>query len=323
MKRVICWICRAGLAMALLILLIGCGTAPVAESQSGTVGDTRPNETTQIDNELLRQVDAAITAARARGEDVSTVQLLRDSAVQLAQQGHAAEANGNLKMAAERVGVLRTAGGEPAVRQAPQAMPKAPAPVATGDEQGSMLLQATFADPSALSAWERIGPRIPTGTPLWEVQDGMLVQRGVDGIDAVEEQTAMVTGDANWRNVTVRASVLAKDTREVGLIVRQQGQSFYRFRALVVGTGTTSGNLLLEKVVDGKVTPLAKFEGPELGAGEWHTLAVTAREATIRCFVDGRLVGSADDAALATGRVGVSTLAMGGAYFANVQVIGR
>src|SRR5436305_1056198 len=119
---------------------------------------------------------------------------------------------------------------------------------------------------------------IACGTARWEIKDGLLVQRGVDGVDAVDEQTGLVTGDASWRNVTVRVSVLAKDTREVGVIVRQNGESYYRFRALAVGTGATSGNLILEKVVDGQVSRLASFDGSELGAGSWHTLAVTAHD---------------------------------------------
>ena len=68
---------------------------------------------------------------------------------------------------------------------------------------------------------------------------------------------------------------------------------------------------------------LAEFAGPELSPDTWHTLAVAADGATITCFVDGRSVGTAEDSTLATGRAGVSTLAMSGAYFANLQVYGR
>jgi hypothetical protein len=321
MRSLIYWMARVGAVLALLGLLAGCGAAPAVQSQSGSVGDTRPNETTSLDQDLLRQVDEQLAAARARGGDVASAQTLRDSAVNLAQQGHYAEANGNLKMAAQLVGVLRPIGDAPTPAPAP-AIAAAPAPAATGDEQGKLVLNATFDSSTALDTWQRVGPRIPTGTPLWEVKDGMLTQRGVDGIDAVDEQTGLVTGDPNWRDVTVRVNALGRDTRELGLIVRQQGESYYRFRALVVGTGTEQGNYILEKVVDGQVTRLSAFDGSELSADAWHTLAVTARGTTLRCYVDGRLVGSADDASLTAGRAGVSTLAMSGAFFKNLQVIG-
>jgi hypothetical protein len=186
---------------------------------------------------------------------------------------------------------------------------------------GKSLLAVSFTDASAIKGWERVGPRIPTGTPVWDVQNGALVQLGVDGVDAADEQTGLVTGDPSWRDVTVQVDALAQDTREVGLIVRQQGESYYRFRALAVGGD--SGNLILEKVVDGKVSKLASFDGPELSSNTWHTLALSANGSTLTCSVDGQQVGSAEDGTLAAGRVGVSTLAMSGAHFANLQVSGR
>jgi hypothetical protein len=319
-RRLILWAGRAGVCLLAAALLIGCGATPVVESQSGTTGETRPGEANGLDQELLKQVDARIAAAKASGQDVTAAQQLRDSAVQLAQQGRDGEANGNLKAAALQLGVLREAGGQEA-QISPQPQPQAPAPAAAA--AGPLLLRAVFPDAAAIDSWERVGPRIPTGTPVWEVENGMLTQRGVDGIDAVDEQTGLVTGDPQWSNVTVRVDVLARDTKEVGVLVRQQGESYYRFRALVVGTGTNSGNLILEKVADGQVTRLAEFAGPELSPDTWHTLAVAADGAKITCFVDGRNVGTAEDSTLATGRAGVSTLAMSGAYFANVQVYGR
>jgi hypothetical protein len=317
------WAGQAAPLLALMVLLVACGSAPVAQSQSGTTGDPRPGESAGIDQELLRQVDAQLAAALAGEQDVAAARQLRDSAVDIARQGRYDEANGNLKSAAMALGVLRAAGGE-ATRPGDQpASPSAPRPAPAAAGEGPTLLSATFDDAAAIDGWERVGPAIPIGTPLWEIQNGMLAQRGVDGVDAVEEQTGLTTGDPSWRDVTVRVDVLARDTRELGLIVRQHGQSYYRFRALVVGDGSGTGNLILEKVIDGQVTTLAEFDGPELGADTWHTLAVSATGTTITCFVDGRQVGAAEDGALQSGRVGVGTLAMSGAYFANLQVYGR
>lgn len=321
MKQLTSWAARASLLVLLAALLIGCGAATVAQSQSGTTGDERSGESTALDQQLLRQVDAQIAAAKAGGQDVAAAQQLRDSAAQLAQQGSYAEANGNLKSAALQLGVLRAAGGEMAQPAAELPEPRR-APV-TAAGAGPALLSATFGDAAALAGWQPVGPAIPTGKPLWDVQNGMLTQRGVDGVDALDVPTGLVTGDAQWRDVTVQVDALARDTKEVGLIVRQQGESYYRFRALVVGSDADATNLILERVVDGQVTRLAEFAGPELSADAWHTLALSAGGSTITCFVDGRQVGSADDAALASGRVGVSTLAMSGAYFTNLQVYGR
>lgn len=316
------WIPRAAALLALLAALAACGTAPTAQSQSGTVGDARPAENSALDQDLLRQVDAQIAAGKARGDDVSSAQDLRDSAVSLAQKGSAAEANGNLKLAAQLVGVLRPLGDAPTAAPA-KPIARAPKPAASGDEQGTTLLDAKFDSDQAIAGWELVGPSIPDGKPLWKVVDGTLMQQGVEGVITSDEQTGLVTGDPSWRDVTVRVSALARNTRELGVIVRQQGQSFYRFRALVFGTGTNQGNLILEKVVDGNATQLASFDGPELNGDTWYTLAVSARGSTLRCYVNGKLVGSADDATLSAGRAGVSTLAMNGAFFTNLQVIGR
>lgn len=230
MKLLSYWIPRAGALLALIALLAACGTAPTAQSQSGTAGDPRPAETSQIDQELLKQVDAQIAAAKARGEDVASAQAMRDSAVSLAQQGSYAEANGNLKLAAQLVGVLRPVDGEPTAPP-PPAIAAAPKPAASGE-------------------------------------------------------------------------------------------SYYRFRALAFGTGN-QGNLILEKVLDGAVTQLATFDGPPLEYDTWYTLALSARGSTLRCYINGKLLGSVDDTSLTSGRAGVTTLAMSGAFFKNLQVIGR
>ncbi len=321
MKSMIYWFARVGPALALIALLAGCGTAPAVQSQSGSVGDTRQDETTALDQSLLQQVDQQLAAARANGSDITTAQKMRDSAVGMAQAGNYAEANGNLKVAAQLLGVLRPIGDVPTAAPAP-VIAAAPLPASTGDEQGPLVLNATLDSATNLDSWQQVGPRIPTGTPLWEIQDNMLVQRGVDGIDAVDEQTGLVTGDPAWSNVTVKVNAMARDTRELGLIVRQQGESYYRFRALIVGTGTNQGNYILEKVVNGEVTRLAAFDGRELSSDTWHTLAVTANGSSLRCYVNGKLVGSADDSTLTAGRAGVSSLAMSGAFFKNLQVNG-
>jgi hypothetical protein len=321
MKSMTYWLARAALAVALIALLAGCGTAPAVQSQSGSAGDTRQDESTALDQALLKQVDDQLAAARAKGSDVSSAQKVRDSAVSLAQAGKYAEANGNLKIAAQLVGVLRPIGDVPTAAPAP-VLSAAPVPASTGDEQGPLVLDAKLDSTTNLESWQRVGPRIPTGTPLWEIKDNMLVQRGVDGIDAVDEQTGLVTGDPAWSNVTVKVNAMARDTRELGLIVRQQGESYYRFRALVVGTGTNQGNYILEKVVNGEVTRLAAFDGGELSSDSWHTLAMTAHGSSLKVYVDGQLIGSAEDTSLTAGRAGVSTLAMSGAFFKNLQVIG-
>lgn len=314
----------AALLLALLALLASCGSAPVAQSQVGTVSDPRPNQASGLDQDLLKQVDAAIAKQKAAGADITAAQALRDSAVQLAQQGHAEEANGNLKTAAGLVGVLRSAGLAHESQNALPAIPAVPAvKPAIADAQGATALNLKFDSADALKAWQRIGPDTPLGTPLWDVVNGMLMQRGADGVQSVDEQTALVTGDPNWHDVTIRTSVLVQGTKEVGVVARQNGASFYRFRALALGTGTNSGNLLLEKVIDGQATQIAAFDGPEISADVWHTLGLSARGTTITCFVDGKQVGTAEDSSLSSGRAGVSTLAMSGAYFANVQVIGR
>ena len=151
----------------------------------------------------------------------------------------------------------------------------------------------------------------------------MLLQRGADGVQSVDEYTMLVTGDPSWQDMTIRTSALVQGTKEVGLVVRQSSTGYYRFRALALGTGTNSGNLILEKVIGEQVTSVAVFDGPEISADVWHTLGLSVQGTTITCFIDNKSVGTAEDSSLSSGRAGVSTLAMSGTYFANVQIIGR
>jgi hypothetical protein len=321
MKSARYWIGRIGVALGALALLAGCGAAPVAEGQVGSVAEQRPAQANGLDQDLLRQVDQALAQKKAAGEDVASAQVLRDTAVKQDQAGRAEEANGNLKTAAMLLGVLESIGGPPPAKEPLPAAPQLPPAPSSA---GATVINATFGSADTLKSWERVGPDIPTGgTPVWEAKDGMLVQRGLDAIDAVDVQTGLVTGNPAWREVAVRATVLARDTKEVGLIVRQSGKSYYQFRALVLGTGTNSGNLILEKVIDGQASQIATFDGPELSSGTWHELGLSAKGSTITASVDGKDVGSAEDSSLTSGRAGVSTLAMSGAYFASVQVIGR
>ena len=307
--------------MLLAALLASCGSAPVAEGQVGTVNDPRPNQASGIDAELLKQVDAELAKQKAAGANVEAAQTMRDAAVRVAQAGRAEEANGSLRSAAGLLGIL--AGGKP--QNELPAVPAIPArePVPASETAGATVLNADLGSEAALQKWQRVGPEIPFGVPEWAISDGMLTQRGVGGAEGVDEQTGLVTGDANWRDVTIRSSVLVRTAKEVGLIVRQNGESYYRFRVLALGTGTNSGNLILEKVVDGAVTQIGSFDDPELSADTWHTLGLSARGGTITASVDGKPVGSVNDTSLAAGRAGVSTLAMSGAFFANIQVIGR
>lgn len=322
MPKTAAWLCSAGLILAIVVGLSGCGVAPVAQSQSGTVADPRPNQQSALDQALLADVDAAITAAKQRGNDVDIAQKLRDSAVDLASKGLYEEANGNLKIAAGQVGVLVGAGGEPvpAVADAYKPAQAAPPPVTRANEP--KLLDTSFASLKSLDGWERIGVPTAFGTPLWELRDGMVLQRGVDGTDSSSEHTGLVSGDAAWRDVTVTASALSHHARELGVIVRYSDGKYYRFRAMA-GGDETAGTFILEKVIDGAATQLATFDGTPLTLDTWHTLSLSAEGSTLRAAVDGREVGQAEDNTLGAGRAGIVTRAEDGAYFANVVVTGR
>lgn len=321
MKKTVQWLGMGIVAIAMGASLSACATAPTAHGQGGSVADERPNQGTTLDQTLLTQVDTAIAAATTRGEDTSTAQTLRDSAVDLASKNLFEEANGNLKTAAALLGVLTTAAGETVPTAAPTAaVPQAPVVRATDQ----LLSAPAFNTDADISAWALVGPTSREGTPLWEVRDGTLRQRGIDGVVTSDDQTGLVTGEATWADYTLSAQALGSDTKELGLIARQQnGENYYRFRALLLGTGTNSGNYILEKVVDGTTTQLASFDGAELSAGVWHTLSLTVAGDTLTVAVDGTTLGSATDSTFSAGRAGVSSLAMSGAQFAHLQVVGR
>src|SRR5581483_1238525 len=244
MKFLNYWLPRIGAIIALLALLAACGTAPTAQSQSGKVDDPRPAENSGLDQDLFKQVDQQIVKAKVGGQDVSSAQGLRDSAVDLAKKGSYAEANGNLKIAAQLLGVLRPAGNPPTPAPRP-AINNAPAIIPSGDEQGNLVLDTKFKSDQELASWQSLGLENPNDKPVWAVQNGMLTQLGVDGHIAFEDLTGVVTGDPKWTDVTVRVNAMANGNPELGVIARQSDQGYYRFRMLVVGTGTNQGNRIL------------------------------------------------------------------------------
>ena len=157
----------AALTLALLALLAGCGTAPVAEGQVGAASDPRPNQASGLDRDLLGQVDAALAAKKAAGADVAA-QALRDLAVDLDRQGHFEEANGNLKTAAQLLSVLRGPSNPSANGSKLPAIPAVPAaqPASAAETQGATVLNTTFESSELIKNWEQVGPAILIGKPV-------------------------------------------------------------------------------------------------------------------------------------------------------------
>ncbi|KAB8141129.1 hypothetical protein F8S13_20195 [Chloroflexia bacterium SDU3-3] len=313
-----------GILIASSIALSSCASAPVAQSQSGSVADERPNQGTALDPSLLANVDSALAAAKNQGKDTTVAQKLRDSAVELANKGLYEEANGNLKMAAGQLGILVGADGHAITPAAGQPYaPSQQAPAAAPRANERTLLTANFSQLSSLDGWEIVGPKNPNGTALWQIREGNLVQLGLDGMDDTGDPTGLVTGDPAWADVSVTASAMPHQTREVGVIARYADHSYYRLRAITPEKDSATSTYIIEKVIDEKATALARFEGPPLSQDTWHTITLSTQGSTLTALVDGVTLGTTSDTTLAAGRAGLATRTESGAYFANILVTGR
>lgn len=195
-------------------------------------------------------------------------------------------------------------------------------PAAAPGLAGSGLAADSFDSGNSLAQWQVIDQEgaLPEQRANWNVQDGALVQNGVGQLnDPVAQDTMAVIGDANWADYVVQAKVYDQNNGMFGLVARQQGNSFYRYRILADRIDATPKQVL-EKVIDGVATPLVTLDSPGYKARAWHVIAMQVSGTQIRVTIDGKLVAEATDSALTHGKAGLYTLAVGGIRFDDVSI---
>ncbi|MDZ4721576.1 MAG: hypothetical protein SH847_24185 [Roseiflexaceae bacterium] len=200
-------------------------------------------------------------------------------------------------------------------------IPPQPASVARL-QSGATLFSDSFDTADSLKNWQIVDVQqaLPGEESVWKVVDGRLLQdRTARAYNPDFRDTMAITGSPEWTNYTISSKVYDAASATLGLVVRRQGDSFYRFRMFADGTSGDQ-KLVLEKVVGGVATELASSGGPGYAHNRWYTIAVSVSGPQIQATIDGALVLQATDSALTRGQAGLTTIAFGAVNFDDVMV---
>lgn len=195
----------------------------------------------------------------------------------------------------------------------------APQPTTAPSLATSVLFEDSFGTAASLTNWTFVDPGVALQEyrSVWGVSEGVLRQEATAAAGNPNFQDALaVTGPTSWTDYTISAKVYDLGNVTFGLIARRQGNSFYRYRILEEESGAKQ---VLEKVVDGEVTPLAETSGGYTHH-QWYTVALSVTGATIQVTLDGQVVATATDTTLTSGQAGLYTMALGDIFFDDVVV---
>jgi hypothetical protein len=189
---------------------------------------------------------------------------------------------------------------------------------------GTVLFQDSFDSSASDTNWTAVDINgLPPGAEpaRWGTMDGMLRQLWTgEHYAARPDPTMAVAGKLDWTDYIFTASAYPESNIEMGVIFRRQGNSFYRFR-VINKNYNNKDKILLEKIVDDKVTVLAALPGPGYTDHRWYTFRVTVKGAHIEATFDDTLKLAADDASLTKGQIGLYGFAIGDLGFDNVSVV--
>lgn len=231
------------------------------------------------------------------------------------------------------IGMLASAGGTstraedaPPLLQMPEFPPTPtipPAPQSQPIPQSSVVLFSdSFDSKASLANWRIVDVQaaLPGEESVWRIAEGHLLQdRTALAYDPSFRDTMAVTGETSWSDYTITTKVYDAANATFGLVARQQGGSFYRFRLF---SEATDGDrkLVLEKVVDGVATELASAGGAGYQRYRWYTIALTVSGSQLTATIDGAPALQATDTTLTSGQAGVTTIAFGAVSFDDVTV---
>lgn len=196
-------------------------------------------------------------------------------------------------------------------------LPTAPAAVAN-----VVLASPEFRGADSLSLWEfvDVGVRMPEDGSNWKVEEGALAQAGAGTVAAPStKETMAFIGSPDWTDYTVSARFYDQGNGNAGLVVRRQGDSFYRLQ-LIASERSATPKLFLEKVIKGEATTLATLDWPGYAFDTWYDLALTVKGARLQASVNGKVLLEAQDTTLAKGQPGLFTYALGKIRFGGVVV---
>jgi hypothetical protein len=128
--------------------------------------------------------------------------------------------------------------------------------------------------------------------------------------------TALVSGDASWRDYSVTVAAYNVDNDAFGVVARASDQGFYVFSLEPNG----SAALLRYDSSRGIFKSLARADVSGIAPRQWATLRLQVHGDQLSAFVGGQQVLQSSDATLGQGQAGVYGYAMGGLEFDNLSV---
>jgi len=199
------------------------------------------------------------------------------------------------------------------------------------DQDDILLFEDDFNYPAGLLFQENFGPNaldkytiIDQGTnqdpSRWELDNGMIRQQsniyGGSILTPLEAPgTIALTGDANWRNIRINASIRSTDNDGIGMVFRYQDeQNYYRF-----SMDRERNYRRLIKMVDGHFNVLWEDQFT-YNIDQEYLLEFHLFESTILCSIDHVILCSIEDNDLTHGKIGWYSWANIGAHFQALQV---
>jgi hypothetical protein len=160
-----------------------------------------------------------------------------------------------------------------------------------------------------------------TGPSVWKVQNGRL-SPVTDAQDLQSQYgSALLIGDANWKDYSVSTAAYESANDEIGVVARAGDRGYYVFKLLPAGQ--KPGMVLARyEVVNHQFVPLATAESGGYETQRWYTLRLDVQGDQLTAYLDGRPVLKAQDSAYTQGRAGVYGYPEGGLDFDNFVVQG-
>ena len=200
------------------------------------------------------------------------------------------------------------------------APPAAPAAVAPAG--GNTLAAADFASDADIGRWSVMDAADAlTGPSVWKVQNGRLSPL-TDAQDLQSQYgSALIIGDANWKDYSVSTAAYESANDEMGVVARAGDRGYYVFK--LMPAGQAPGMVLARyELTNHKFVPLATAETGGYETQRWYTLRLDVQGDQLTAYVDGRPVLKAQDSAYTQGRAGVYGYPEGGLDFDNFVVQG-
>jgi hypothetical protein len=217
--------------------------------------------------------------------------------------------------------ILPTPQPMPESRQPPTPTPPAAPTAGPGIAGAQTLLRTDFSNDADIANWKVVdGYDALSGPSIWKITGGRLEQVSDPDGSPGQYQTALITGNASWKDYQVSVNAFNTGNDEIGLAFRANKQGYYVFRLLPSASSTA--NYLISRFDASAVTftKIAQAKGKGFETDRWYQLSVKVQGDHIQAFVDGQPVLEAHDSTLAQGGAGVYGFAQGNLTFDNFSV---